>query len=151
MRDRDYPQEWANPAPSLRPCTAWDLPRNPPRRRDRGFHRPAGSREAQLRAPASWRECPRGWRFSSRLSVQARVDVVEEDAQRGSEWNRDEHAENSSPAESRDERDDDQDGWQPDGVTHHLGVDEVEDDVGDEEVDERNQQRGGRRHGQTDE
>ena len=67
--------------------------------------------------------------------------MVEQDAQGGSEGNRHEHAQDAGPAEARDEGDDDQDGRQPDGVPNDLGVDEVEDDVRDHEVGERDHER----------
>jgi len=65
--------------------------------------------------------------------------VIEEDAQRGGEGNGDEHAEDAGPAESRDEGHDDEDRWQPHRVAHDLGIDEVEDDVRDDEVRNRDQ------------
>lgn len=77
--------------------------------------------------------------------------MVEQDAQRGGERNRDEHAQNAGPAEARDEGDDDQDRRQLHRVAHDLGVDEVEDDVGDDEVGDRDQERLDRRRGQTHE
>src|SRR5256885_9382723 len=52
----------------------------------------------------------------------------------------DEHAQDAGPAEARDEGDDDQQRRQPDRVAHHLRVDEVEDDVGDDEVDRRSEE-----------
>jgi len=76
--------------------------------------------------------------------------VVEEDAEGGRNRHRDEHAEDPGPAEPGDEGDDDQDRGQAHGVTHDFRIDEVEDDVGDQEVDGRDQQGLDRTRGQAD-
>src|SRR5487761_231453 len=86
-------------------------------------------------APASWRGCPTGLRFSSWLLVKTWVDVVEQDSQRRRKWHGDKHAKDAGPAEARYESDDHEKRGQPHRVAHDLRVDEVQDHVRDQKID----------------
>jgi len=76
--------------------------------------------------------------------------MVEQNAQGGRDWNGHEHAQDSSPAEAGDQRNDDEYRRQSDRVTHHLGVDKVEYHVGDQQIQKRDQQCFSGRLGKSD-
>src|SRR5713101_4180841 len=85
------------------------------------------------------------WMSESRASVgpaggsgvDAFVGVDEQNAQGGSDRNRDEEPEDPSQIASHHERDDDQHGAQVDRVAEHLRGNEVVDDVRDDEVEDQ--------------
>src|SRR5258708_34111402 len=96
-----------------------------PKRGDRAFRQRGGSLAAPPRAPASSRGCPRGSRPSSLLLVEARIDMVEEDAQRRSDRYGYKHAEDPGPAETCDEGGNDEDWRQAHRITHDLWIDQI--------------------------
>src|SRR5207253_8270735 len=101
--------------------------------------RRADSRAARPPELASWSECPKRSRFSSRTLVKARVDMVEENAQCGGDRDGYEHAEDPAPAETRDEGDDDENRRQANRVAHHFRLYDIQDDVGDQQIKKRDQ------------
>src|SRR5919201_4493702 len=74
---------------------------------------------------------------AARLGVDALVSVEKEDAQGRRHRHRDEEAKDAAEIPAYDEGHDDQHRAEMNGVTEHLGRDEVVDDVGDHEVDDQ--------------
>src|SRR3989442_15018822 len=101
--------------------SVWGPPHIRRRRPDKAFRRSAGSHEAPPPTPANWRGYPKRSRSSSRLLVEPRIDVVEQNAQRCGNRNRDENAKDACPAEAGEKGNDYQDPRQAKAFPHHLG------------------------------